>query len=53
MIIMFVVFRIRRGSGFYVDDIIIVYRFEVFIFVVKLLEVVCIILLLSIVGIKL
>lgn len=53
MIIIFVVFRIRRGSGFYVDDRIIVYRFEVFIFVVKLLEVVCIILLLSIVGIKL
>lgn len=52
MIIMFVVFRIRRGSVD-VDDRIIVYRFKVFIFVVKLLEVVCIILLLSIVGIKL
>lgn len=52
MIIIFVVFRIRRGSVD-VDDRIIVYRFEVFIFVVKLLEVVCIILLLSIVGIKL
>lgn len=52
MIIMFVVFRIRRGSVD-VDDRIIVYRFEVFIFVVKLLEVVYIILLLSIVGIKL